>query len=311
MRRTPALIALLISATLGLAACGSDTGDGDAASGASGDVPTATGEFGEKPVVEIPEGEPSDELVVEVLSEGDGAEVAAGDFLLADYLGQTWEPGEDGEPNVFDNSYDRGQPAGFGIGAGAVIPGWDEGLVGQKVGSRVLLVIPPDQGYGEQGTPDGSIPPDSTLVFVVDIVDTVPDDVAISGTPVTDLPPGLPTVEGDGTEAPTVTVTGTEPPATSDAVLLVAGDGEPIGESLIAKVLQVSYATGETQFSSWEQQPALIVPEQLEQLPGLATALEGQNVGSRAIVRVAAADNVPEGGEGEALVLVVDVVGTI
>jgi peptidylprolyl isomerase len=306
VRRTPALAALLISVAFGLAACG--TADGDATSGASDDVPTASGGFGEKPEIEVPEGEPSDELVVEVLAEGDGAEVQTGEFLVADYLGQTWEPGEDGGPNVFDNSYDRGQPAGFGIGSGQVIPGWDEGLVGQTVGSRVLLVIPPEQGYGEQGTPDGSIPPDSTLVFVIDILDSVPEDAAVSGEPVADLPADVPSVEGDGVEAPTVSVEGVEPPAESDAVLVLAGDGEPIDDVIVAKILQVSYPTGETQYSSWDQEPTLLAPDQL---PGLSAALEGQNVGSRAVVRVAAADNVPEGGEGEPLVLVVDVVGTV
>lgn len=306
MRRTPALAALLISVSLGLAACG--TAEEDTTAGTSGDVPTATGEVGEKPEVEVPEGDPSDELVVEVLAEGEGSEVQAGEFLVANYLGQTWEPGEGGEPNVFDNSYDRGQPAGFGIGSGAVIPGWDEGLVGQTVGSRVLLVIPPEQGYGEEGTPDGSIPPDSTLVFVIDILESVPADAAVSGEPVADLPADVPVVQGDGTEAPTVSVDGLEPPSESDAVLVLAGDGEPIEDLIVAKIVQVSYSTGETQYSSWDQQPALLTTDQL---PGLVTALEGQNVGSRAVVRVTAADNAPEGGEGEALALVVDVVATV
>ncbi|HEU4491256.1 MAG TPA: FKBP-type peptidyl-prolyl cis-trans isomerase [Jiangellales bacterium] len=306
MRRTPALAALLISVSLGLAACG--TAEEDTTAGTSGDVPTATGEVGEKPEVEVPEGDPSDELVVEVLAEGEGSEVQAGEFLVANYLGQTWEPGEGGEPNVFDNSYDRGQPAGFGIGSGAVIPGWDEGLVGQTVGSRVLLVIPPEQGYGEEGTPDGSIPPDSTLVFVIDILESVPADAAVSGEPVADLAADVPVVQGDGTEAPTVSVDGLEPPSESDAVLVLAGDGEPIEDLIVAKIVQVSYSTGETQYSSWDQQPALLTTDQL---PGLVTALEGQNVGSRAVVRVTAADNAPEGGEGEALALVVDVVATV
>ena len=306
MRRTPALAALLISVSLGLAACG--TADDDTTAGASGDVPTASGEFGEKPEVDVPEGDPSDELVVEVLAEGEGPEVQAGEFLVANYLGQTWEPGEGGEPNVFDNSYDRGQPAGFGIGSGSVIPGWDEGLVGQTVGSRVLLVIPPEQGYGEEGTPDGSIPPDSTLVFVIDILESVPADVAVSGEPVADLPADVPVVQGDGIEAPTVSVDGLEPPAESDAVLVLAGDGEPIDDVIVANIVQVSYSTGETQYSSWDQEPALLTTDQL---PGLATALEGQNVGSRAVVRVTAADNAPEGGEGEPLALVVDVVATV
>jgi peptidylprolyl isomerase len=307
VRRTAPLLALVLAVPLALAGCSGGGGDDNdsPSTGASGDLPTVSGEFGEKPTVEVPDQEPADELVVEVLNEGDGDEVVAAHFLVADYLGQVWEPGE---ANVFDNSYDSGQPAGFAIGTGNVIAGWDEGLVGQKVGSRVLLVVPPEQGYGAEGTPDGSIPPDSTLVFVVDIVDTVPEDAAISGTPVPDLPADLPKVTGDGVEAPTVDIAGAQPPAESGSVLLVAGDGEPIRESIVVKVLQVSWATGETQFSSWDQAPAIVTPDQL---PGLAQALEGQNVGSRVLTRVSATDNTPEGGQGEPLALVLDVVGTV
>jgi peptidylprolyl isomerase len=69
----------------------------------------------------------------------------------------------------FDNSYDRGQPFEFQLGAGGVIPGWDEGVQGMKVGGRRQLVIPPQLGYGAQGSPP-DIPPNSTLVFVIDLL---------------------------------------------------------------------------------------------------------------------------------------------
>ena len=70
----------------------------------------------------------------------------------------------------FDASWDRGgQPFSFSLGAGQVIPGWDQGIVGMQKGGRRLLVIPPALGYGEQGTPGGPIPPNAPLVFVVDL----------------------------------------------------------------------------------------------------------------------------------------------
>ena len=74
----------------------------------------------------MPDSEPPSELVVETLSEGDGAKVSAGDVIVVDYLGVRWENGE-----TFDSSFERG-PAGFSIGTGAVIPGWDAGLVGRR-----------------------------------------------------------------------------------------------------------------------------------------------------------------------------------
>ncbi|HWS59267.1 MAG TPA: FKBP-type peptidyl-prolyl cis-trans isomerase, partial [Actinotalea sp.] len=90
----------------------------------------------------------------------------AGDDLEVHYYGQVWDGG------MFDNSYDRGSSISFPIGVGAVIGGWDDGLVGQLVGSRVLLSIPPHLGYGVRGMPQAGIRGTDTLVFVVDIVGT-------------------------------------------------------------------------------------------------------------------------------------------
>ncbi|MGO3796571.1 MAG: FKBP-type peptidyl-prolyl cis-trans isomerase [Pauljensenia sp.] len=125
---------------------------------------TVTGDFGRKPTLEFADAEPSEELLVEVLHEGDGQEVEPGDQIQCHYLGQVW----DGK--VFDNSYDRGQALAFQIGVGMVIRGWDDGLVGQKVGSRVLLSIPSEFGYGDRGVPQAGIGGGDTLVFVTDIL---------------------------------------------------------------------------------------------------------------------------------------------
>ncbi|QPK80868.1 FKBP-type peptidyl-prolyl cis-trans isomerase [Schaalia sp. ZJ405] len=124
---------------------------------------TVTGDFGRKPELSF-ENSPSDELLVEVLLEGDGQVVEAGDTIHCHYLGQVF----DGE--VFDNSYDRGQALSFQIGVGMVIRGWDDGLVGQRVGSRVLLSIPSEYGYGDRGVPQAGIRGGDTLVFVTDII---------------------------------------------------------------------------------------------------------------------------------------------
>lgn len=125
---------------------------------------TVTGDFGRKPALTFTGGDPSEELLVEVLHEGEGPEVEAGDEIHCHYLGQVW----DGD--VFDNSYDRGQALSFQIGVGMVIRGWDEGLVGRRVGSRVLLSIPSDLGYGDRGVPQAGIRGGDTLVFVTDIL---------------------------------------------------------------------------------------------------------------------------------------------
>lgn len=117
-----------------------------------------------KPDVTIPDGPPPDELRIEDLTVGDGAEATAGTRVTVHYVGVSWSTGQQ-----FDASWDRGQEFGFGLGAGQVISGWDQGVQGMKVGGRRRLTIPPHLGYGQQGA-GGVIAPGETLVFVVDLL---------------------------------------------------------------------------------------------------------------------------------------------
>ncbi|MGW3796336.1 FKBP-type peptidyl-prolyl cis-trans isomerase [Dermacoccus nishinomiyaensis] len=106
------------------------------------------------------------ELTCSVLKQGDGAVVKAGQSISATYTGQVWNG------KVFDSTEkhkDGGKPTDFVIGKGQVITGWDRALVGQKVGSRVLIVVPPSDGYGAQGNAQAGIKGTDTLTFVVDI----------------------------------------------------------------------------------------------------------------------------------------------
>lgn len=98
-----------------------------------------------------------------VLAEGDGAEAAAGQSATVHYTG--WLP----NGTKFDSSRDRDQPFTFALGAGQVIPGWDEGVAGMKIGEQRKLVIPPALGYGTAGA-GGVIPPNATLVFDVELL---------------------------------------------------------------------------------------------------------------------------------------------
>lgn len=127
-------------------------------------LPTVTLADDGAPTIEVEGATEPSELVVQPLIEGDGPEVEAGQSITVQYHGALLSDG-----TVFDSSWERGQPAQFGIGVGQVIQGWDEGLVGQKVGSQVLLVIPSEQAYGDQDR--DPIPANSDLVFVVDILD--------------------------------------------------------------------------------------------------------------------------------------------
>ncbi len=108
--------------------------------------------------------EPSGKLIATTLVKGDGAKVKSGQTLTVDYLGQVY-----GADKPFDESYSK-EPAEFPIGVGQVIKGWDERLVGRTVGSRVILEIPPADGYGKKGNEQAGIKGTDTLFFVVDIL---------------------------------------------------------------------------------------------------------------------------------------------
>ena len=105
-----------------------------------------------------------------MLIKGSGPAVKEGQVVVVQYTGVIWRTGK-----VFDSSWSRSQPYGFTIGASPaqVMPGRDKGLTGQTIGSRVLLVIPPAEGYGSFGVPHEGIKGTDTLVYVVDILGTV------------------------------------------------------------------------------------------------------------------------------------------
>lgn len=127
-------------------------------------LPVVTLDATGKPSVTIPETDPPAELVAQPTIKGDGDVVEEGDSVTVHYTGWVWDGG-----TQFDSSWDRGAPASFSLSQGQLIDGWIQGLAGQTVGSQVLLVIPPELGYGEEGSGD-TIPGGASLVFVVDIL---------------------------------------------------------------------------------------------------------------------------------------------
>lgn len=118
-----------------------------------------------KPELDFPGDEEPADLMVEDLIDGDGEQARAGHTVSAHYAGWTFATGEE-----FDSSWNRGSPLDFPLGQGRVIKGWDQGLVGMRVGGRRKLTIPAYLAYGDRGA-GAAIGPGATLIFVVDLVD--------------------------------------------------------------------------------------------------------------------------------------------
>jgi len=111
-----------------------------------------------------------DELQITDIAAGDGALAEAGKTVVVHYTGWLYDSvAEENKGEKFDSSVDRNQPFQFALGAGMVIRGWDEGVSGMQVGGKRQLIIPPDMAYGDRGV--GPIPPNSTLLFDVELLD--------------------------------------------------------------------------------------------------------------------------------------------
>ena len=105
------------------------------------------------------------------IKQGDGAEAQTGKVVVVHYSGWLYDPAApEGKGKKFDSSLDRKVPFGFFLGEGKVIKGWDQGVVGMKVGGKRRLIIPPELGYGERGA-GGVIPPNATLIFDVELLE--------------------------------------------------------------------------------------------------------------------------------------------
>jgi len=168
----PVLILIAVVAVLGAAACGDDD---DSSSGSelkenteqsTETVPPeeALEDTSTKPVIPKPTGSPPRKLVKEDIVKGKGPGAKPGDTVTVNYVGMNFSNGVE-----FDSSWDSGAPFPVQLGTGSVIAGWDKGLVGVKKDGRRKLVIPPEMGYGAEGYPP-DIPPNETLVFVIDVV---------------------------------------------------------------------------------------------------------------------------------------------
>ena len=262
-------------------------------------TPTPAGEvdnsdFRTKPLVVIPDSSPPSTLQIEDLIAGGGLIVGAGDFLIMDYVGVSYSTGLQ-----FDASWDRGQPFPFELGAGRVINGWDEGIVGMAVDGRRTLTIPPDKAYGETGSGSGSIGPNETLVFVVDLLAAVPQNL-----------------EKPSVEAPDV------PPEALVFEDILLGDGSVVvsGSVVYIHYVGISQSSGEQFDSSWDRGRSEFIgfiSGAGNVIEGLDQGMVGMKVGGRRTIVIPPALAYGENGAGdglispnETLIFTVDLLGT-
>ncbi len=277
---------------------------------------TVTGAFNTKPTVTFPASPAPKQLIEQTLIAGTGTPVASGDTVITNYVGEIWPTKVGSQPSVFDSSFSRGAPAGFVIGAGAVIPGFDKTLVGKQLGTRMLLSIPPADGYGASGNSQAGISGTDTLVFVVDLLADYKPNASAPGVVDSQLPAtGWPKITNTPGREPVITsVAGVSTPAAPTSELLVKGTGAKIDPSktLVLQLVDTDIATATQTQSSWGKQPQLI---SAQNVLSIATALNGQNIGARAVALLPATPAQPATATAAAQpatpgqVLIIDVVG--
>lgn len=247
-------------------------------------VPSITkgAKFGETPTLSKGSGTPPKELKVVTLSEGDGPVLKKGDVAQVNYIGQVWDGKE-----PFDQSFGKGKPFDVTVGAGQVIKGWDQGLEGKKVGSRLELVIPPDLGYGEQGSPP-KIKPNATLVFVVDIVKGTSIPPSATGKEVAQDNKDLPKV-GTNTDGKEVAVTvpkDVTPPAKLVSNYVLEGDGAVVKDTdnVVVKFNGKTWKDDKTFESTYATDQSVTWPMEQLSVKGLKEGLVGKKAGSRILL---------------------------
>lgn len=302
MRRRSLLLAAVPAGLVTLAGCGEDKSaksKGSASSspsaGTTGAAPspkivegplpaiTAGTKFGEKPTVAKGPGSPSKDLAVKTVIAGGGKTVAENDYIQAHYLGQVWDTAK-----VFSDSYGRKTPLVVQLAQGSIFDGWRYGLPGKKVGSRVLMAVPPTWGYGPQGQSQAGIKGTDTLVFVVDIENTFNARSSAKGKTVAQNNAALPKV-GTNTDgkAPSIVVPKAKAPTGLVANYVIEGDGEPVtaDSSVLVQYKGVLWDTGK-EFDSTYGRGSLTSFALAQVVKGWSQGLTGKKVGSRVLVVV-------------------------
>jgi len=319
MRRAAALAFLPLIAAAAIAGCGSSSSSSPAAVSSSDSYKSVTvsGAFDKSPTVKIPKVKGTGDLYTKTVIQGSGATLTASDGMVGNYVAYDWS-GKTSK--LLGSSYTQGTKSLF---VGQLLPGLEKALVGQKLGSRVLAVIPPKDAFGSTGNSQEGIGASDTLVFVVDM-DSTFATAGVSGAQAS-AGAGLPTVTppaANGTAGPTIKVaTSTSPPKTLQVKPLIKGNGAVVkkGQDLAVQYTGVIWRTGKVFDSSYSRKtPLTTVIGEGQVIKGWDTGLVGQTVGSRVLLVIPPADGYGSAGASQAgikgtdtLVFVVDILAAV
>ena len=288
LRTSRSLLALAVMSTMFIASCGSD-GSSNTSDSILASDPADTGV---EPKVSLPDESPT-ELVITDITEGTGEGAVSGDTVFVYYVGVLSEDG-----TRFDGNFDA-EPFAVTLGAGAVIDGWDQGLIGIKTGGRRQLDIPSDLAYGPTGSGE-AIPPDTAISFIVDAVAIVP---AV-----------------DPADEPKITIEGGANITETVSEDLVDGEGNEaiVDSNVLVNIIAYRADTGELLVSTWgDPTPVAFALSEGVTLPGLAQGIAGMKVGGRRQISIPFIDAFgPEGNEemglppSTDLIVIVDLLAT-
>ena len=294
-RTSRAFLALTLSSTLLIAACGGDdssTKTTDPLASSADSTPSDPADLVNEPTVSLPTEMPT-ELVITDITEGEGEAAVEGSTVYVYYVGVLSKNGD-----RFDGNF-GGDPYAVTLGTGAVIDGWDQGLIGVKAGGRRQLDIPSELAYGASGSGD-AIPPDSAISFIVDVVAIVP--------PI------------DPADAPDITIKGAAnvDKLVSDDLIDGEGDEAKAGSNVLVHIIAYRADTGEQLASTWgDPSPVALLLKDGGSLPGLIEGIPGMKVGGRRQLTIPFADAFGTDGNTDMklpastdLVVVIDLLST-
>lgn len=243
---------------------------------------SAKGAFGAAPAVTIPSADADPALAVRTLIDGSGPRIGASDYLVVKYLDYVWRGAD--HRLISDNF---SSPSVSPLTQ--LLPGVKAALIGKRAGSRVLAVLPPEEGYGKAGMPALGIRGSDTLVFVIDVILAVPEGAKAGGAQVFRGDDDLPSVNVSAAAIPTMRIPDAAPPGALTVRTLFKGNGQRIenGFYILCQYTGVDWRTGKVFDSSRSQEAPLgfTVGRALGQvLPGLNQGLTGQTVGSRVML---------------------------